>query len=147
MAVANLHNEGVNIDTGKESIVIRQDLGDIQGGRTLDVTGYAPSVIEAGHVMIKETATGVYKPLRGDMVRRARAYLAAIPRPEIGAGSDEATLYAACRLVRGFELTDQEAIELIEQWAGHRPGWDREWLARKVENARKSGEEPVGGLR
>lgn len=62
MAVANLHNTGVNIDTGKESIVIRQDLGDIPGGKTLDVTGITASVIEAGHIILLETATGQYKP-------------------------------------------------------------------------------------
>ena len=82
-----------------------------------------------------------------DLVKRARAYLAAIPRPEIGSGSDEATLSAACRLVRGFELSDAEAVELLWQWAGGRIGWDRDWLARKVENARKYGQEPLGLLR
>ena len=37
----------------------------------------------------------------GASLVRARAYLAATPRPEIGCGSDSATLSAACRLVRG----------------------------------------------
>jgi len=39
---------------------------------------------------------------RSDVLARARAYLLAIPSPTIGAGSDVATFYAACRLVRGF---------------------------------------------
>ncbi|MDR3244805.1 MAG: hypothetical protein LBT50_00045 [Prevotellaceae bacterium] len=35
----------------------------IPGGRALDVTGFTPKVISAGHVVIKETATGNYKPM------------------------------------------------------------------------------------
>ena len=82
-----------------------------------------------------------------DVVQRARAYLAAIPRPEIGAGSDATTLYAACRLVRGFELSDAEALDLLWEWAGGHPGWDRTWIEHKVKNARSYGSEPFGALR
>ncbi len=82
-----------------------------------------------------------------DILDRARRYLAAIPQPEVGAGSDAATLYAACRLVRGFGLSDVEAEVLIWEWAGGRPGWTREWVARKVANASRFGTEPVGALR
>src|SRR5690606_31929219 len=34
-----------------------------RGGRTLDVTGFSPNLIKGGHVIIKETATGEYKPM------------------------------------------------------------------------------------
>lgn len=83
-----------------------------------------------------------------DVVARARRYLAAIPRPEIGAGSDTATFKAACRLIRGFELSATDAEDLLWEWAGGRPGWTREWIARKVASAeRRNDGEPVGGLR
>lgn len=85
--------------------------------------------------------------LCGDIVNRGRSYLAAIPRPEIGCGSDAATWSAACHLVRGFELNDIEAVELLWEWAGGRPGWDRDYIESKVRNARKYGEEPMGALR
>jgi hypothetical protein len=81
------------------------------------------------------------------LLQRARRYLAAIPKPEIGAGSDVATLSAACRLVRGFELTEYDAVELLWEWAGGRSGWTREWVERKVQNAARFGSEPVGALR
>jgi hypothetical protein len=81
-----------------------------------------------------------------DLVARARRYLAAIPPPTIGAGSDSATLSAACRLVRGFMLSEADALELLLEWAGNRPGWTREWIAEKVRNAARYGSEPVGGL-
>jgi hypothetical protein len=83
----------------------------------------------------------------GDVIDRARHYLGSIPRPEIGKGSDQAVLYAACKLVRGFALSDSDAVALLWEWAGGRPGWTHEWVARKVANAQQYGTEPVGALR
>lgn len=82
----------------------------------------------------------------GDLVARARRYLAALPRPEIGHGSDEATLYAACRLVRGFGLAESDAVSLLWQWAGGREGWTLDWIETKVENALRYGTEPIGSM-
>ncbi len=62
MAVANLANAPFTVDTSKDSIVIVDNFQSIRGGRTLDVTGFVPTVINAGHVIIKETATNEYKP-------------------------------------------------------------------------------------
>lgn len=83
----------------------------------------------------------------GQIVDRARKYLAAIPVPVIGSGSDTATLSAACRLVRGFDLSESDAIDLLWQWCGNRDGWTRGWVADKVRAALKYGQEPIGGLR
>jgi hypothetical protein len=82
----------------------------------------------------------------GDVVERARKYLAQIPPPIIDAGSDSATLSAACRLVRGFNLSPADAEALLWEWAGGRPGWTRDWIATKVAHAEKYGSEPIGGL-
>jgi hypothetical protein len=83
----------------------------------------------------------------GDLVDRARRYLAAVPPPDIGAGSDTATLSAACRLVRGFGLPAADAEVLLWEWAGGRSGWTRDWIARKVAHAERYGTEPIGALR
>jgi hypothetical protein len=83
----------------------------------------------------------------GDIIERARRYLKAIPVPVIGAGSDQAVLYAACRLVRGFELSSSDAESLLWEWCGGRPGWTSDWVAEKVENAAKYGDEAIGALR
>lgn len=48
---------------GSDPIVIRHFGDGIKGGKVLDVTGYGEEFIRAGHVVIKETATGVYKPM------------------------------------------------------------------------------------
>lgn len=83
----------------------------------------------------------------GDVIGRARRYLAAVPLPDIGAGSDAATLYAACRLVRGFGLSASDAVDLLWTWAGNRPGWTHEWITQKVAHAERYGTEPIGALR
>ena len=80
----------------------------------------------------------------GLRVERARRYLAKIPLPEIGCGSDQDTLYAACRLVRGFMLSAPEAEDLLWEWAGGREGWTRDWIAEKVRNAERYGTEMQG---
>jgi hypothetical protein len=68
-------------------------------------------------------------------------------RPEIGRGSDERTLYAACRLVRGFGLAEGDAVALLWAWAGGREGWTLEWIEAKVRNALRYGTEEIGGMR
>jgi hypothetical protein len=83
----------------------------------------------------------------GDVTERARRYLAAIPRPEIGQGSDNAVLYAACKLLRGFALDAGTTEALLWEWAGGRPGWTQTWIAGKVRSAARYGTEPIGALR
>lgn len=51
-----------SVDVSKDSIVIRLNTFTLEGGRVLDVTGFAPDTIQAGHIVIRENATGVYKP-------------------------------------------------------------------------------------
>lgn len=63
MAIANLNNAAEVLDTGKDSIVIVDNFQSIRGGRTLDVTGFTPTIIKAGHVIIQSTSTGQYKPM------------------------------------------------------------------------------------
>lgn len=63
--VTDLTDDGREIITGKDNVVIKKVLETIRGGKSLDLTGYAPGqkVINAGHVIIKETATGILKPM------------------------------------------------------------------------------------
>lgn len=60
---ANLSNQGEQVDVGYDSVTIVANHEDIPGGKTLDTTGFAPTVIKAGHLVIVETATGVHKPM------------------------------------------------------------------------------------
>lgn len=58
---ASLNKETIEINGGNDSIVIVNALGDIPGGRTLDMTGFTNG-IKAGHIIIK-LSTGVYAPM------------------------------------------------------------------------------------
>lgn len=60
---ANLNDESLNVITGNDNVVIVDVFQTIRGGRTLDTTGFTPDVINAGHVIIEETATGNLKPM------------------------------------------------------------------------------------
>lgn len=81
-----------------------------------------------------------------DAVTRAAKYLAAVPPPQIGHGSDHLTLTMAARLVRGFAIDTDTAVTLLWEWAGRRPGWSLDWVRRKVANAERYGSEPRGAL-
>ncbi len=51
------------VTLGRDSIVIRHYVAGLQGGKTLDTSGFAPDHIRAGHVVIRDTASGAYKPM------------------------------------------------------------------------------------
>ena len=63
MATQDLMQHGETVDTSKDNVVIDKNLETLRGGRTLDVEGFADDTIQAGHVVVKEDATGDYKPL------------------------------------------------------------------------------------
>lgn len=62
MTKVELTNERVDIITGDDNIVIAKYLDGIDGGRSLDVTGYPLTVIKAGVPAITDGA-GTYKPM------------------------------------------------------------------------------------
>ena len=65
MATANLKRTSIEVDDGLDSIVIVNDLGDVPGGRTLDVSDVASDVevIRSGHILIKDDTSKAVKPL------------------------------------------------------------------------------------
>lgn len=84
---------------------------------------------------------------RADRIERARRYVASIPPAISGQHGDLATFQVCCRLVRGFALTDEEALTAIQEWnASCRPPWSERELRWKLNSARRSGKELVGGL-
>lgn len=48
---------------GNDPIVIRHYEYGVQGGKVLDLTGYGEEYIRAGHIIIRDKTTGVYKPM------------------------------------------------------------------------------------
>ena len=63
MAVTDLKGDRMEIITGNDNVVIVDNFQSKRGGCSLDVTGYPKDVINAGHVIIRDTVTGDYKPM------------------------------------------------------------------------------------
>ncbi len=51
---------------GDDNIVIQKYISGIKGGRTLDVTGFAETVIKAGHVIIVKDGKYMPMPVSGN---------------------------------------------------------------------------------
>ena len=60
--MVTLTNSPSEINFGNDSIVIRKHISDLQGGRSLDVSSFKETSIQAGHVIITDGAS-VYKPM------------------------------------------------------------------------------------
>ena len=80
-------------------------------------------------------------------IDRAREYLAAVPPAIAGQHGDLHTFKVCCRLVRGFDLSDIDAIAVLKPWnARCEPPWSERELLDKLRRARRYGREPIGGL-
>lgn len=80
-------------------------------------------------------------------LERARRYLAKVPPAVSGQHGDVHTFRVCCRLVRGFALSDREALHVLAAWNERcQPSWSERDLADKVARARRYGREPIGGL-
>jgi hypothetical protein len=65
MAVTNLNTDITGFDAGLDSVTIVNYIEGIPCGRSLNVAGFAPKAIRAGHVVIKDRSRkdGDYKPM------------------------------------------------------------------------------------
>jgi hypothetical protein len=86
-----------------------------------------------------------WMPSRLQTFEKARRYVAAVPPAVQGQAGDVATYKLACRLVRGFALSNDEAMVLLWTWNGRcRPPWSEAELRSKIASARRNGTEPFG---
>jgi hypothetical protein len=81
--VVDLNDDNITVDTSADGVVIVDAFATVRGGRSLNVTGFTPKVIGAGHVIIMETATKDYKPM--PLNSGATAY-AALPAGHVYTG-------------------------------------------------------------
>ena len=80
-----------------------------------------------------------------ELLSRARAYLRATPLAIQGEGGDTHTYQAVCRIVRGFDLDESDARELLLEWNPTCvPPWSERELDEKIAGALKYGTEPIG---
>lgn len=83
-----------------------------------------------------------------DTTKRASAYLARMPISISGQGGDAAAFSAAVALVRGFDLSEAEALPLLSRWNKDcRPPWREHDLRHKLHcAATSSAGQPAGYL-
>lgn len=60
---ASLNRDSYLIDDGNDSKVIIRNLAGIPGGATLDMSGWTPDTLRAGHIIKYNSNTKVYSPL------------------------------------------------------------------------------------
>lgn len=71
---------------------------------------------------------------------QAQRYIAHVPGAVQGSGGDHATFTVCCRLVRDFNLSDDEALSLLSEWNSKcTPPWSLTELMSKVRGARAYG--------
>jgi hypothetical protein len=82
-----------------------------------------------------------------DKYSRARAWLdKADPAIQGNKGSNEA-IKTVERVVRGFELTEEEALDILTAWnARCQPPWSLKELKHKISDGLKKGDTPMGEL-
>ena len=69
---------------------------------------------------------------------RARKYLAKMPPAVSGSSGHNATFHAACILVLGFSLTNDQALQVLAEWnQSCQPPWSERELEHKVASAFK----------
>ena len=153
----------VRLRTGSARIAVdvRADGGYVVGPGSVHVSGFVYAAIGDWSVptstlprfdpawldipSVKQEPRRV-TPDRDRRLERARAYLAKVPGAIEGQGGDQATFVVACKLVRGFDLSDADAFDLLSEWnAGCVPPWSASDLRDKIAGARKYGDEPIGG--
>ena len=77
----------------------------------------------------------------------ARQYVAAVPPAISGQHGDVHTFRVCCRVVRGFALADDEALDVLRDWNSRcEPPWSDRELIDKLSRARRYGREPIGCL-
>jgi hypothetical protein len=85
--------------------------------------------------------------VREDRLERARQYLSRTPPAIAGQRGDVLTFRVCCRLVRGFNLSNVDALGLLREWNERcQPPWSHRELLSKLRNARSYGREPVGAF-
>jgi hypothetical protein len=79
-------------------------------------------------------------------IKRARAYVAAMETAIAGSGGHNATLHAACVLVKGFNLDENSAMTVLREYNLRcMPPWSERELQHKIKSAAAMPDEKLRG--
>lgn len=82
-----------------------------------------------------------------DRKHRSQSYLSKVPPAVTGQHGDAHTFRTCCRIVRGFGLDDDDALDVLADWnARCQPPWTEAELRDKIRRARTYGREPIDGM-
>jgi hypothetical protein len=82
-----------------------------------------------------------------DRTERSLSYLSKVPPAIAGQHGDIHTFRTCCRIVRGFGLDDEDALDVLAGWnARCQPPWTEAELRDKIRRARAYGREPMDGM-
>ena len=82
-----------------------------------------------------------------DRKERSRSYLSKVPPAIAGQHGDVHTFRTCCRIVRGFGLDDDDALDVLAYWnARCQPPWTEAELRDTIRRARTYGREPIDGM-
>jgi replicative DNA helicase len=97
----------------------------------------APVAQRIGRWLGIEAPRAASAPTNADAIKRASAYLARIPGAVSGSGGHQTTWTAALAVVRGFDLSDADAYDLLAREYNPRcsPPWKEVELRHKIANA------------
>jgi hypothetical protein len=100
---------------------------------------HAPASRRAGPGGTDGATDGGDEPRRSPAIERARAYLARCPGAISGQGGHNRTFFVACKLVKGFGLSPDEALDILVTDYNPRcePPWTEKELRHKVDDAAK----------
>lgn len=83
-----------------------------------------------------------------NIIARAKAWMAKADISIAGKHGHNPAIRVIQRVVRGFDLNDDEAIEALEEWNQRcQPPWSKTELLHKIRDGRKTGATPIGELR
>jgi hypothetical protein len=82
-----------------------------------------------------------------DRDQRVMAYIETLDLAVEGEAGDTTTFRNACKIARGFNLTEDEALAYLSGWnARCSPPWSEADLRKKIQSALRYGSEPMGYL-
>jgi hypothetical protein len=90
--------------------------------------------------------TGIDSVPLAERQARARRFLKGASPAVSGERGHDRTFAVSCAVTRGFDLSADEAMEVMEEWNDTcSPPWSHKDLFRKLKDGRRKGTEPLGG--
>lgn len=113
--------------------------------RSVTAPRRAESNLCGPRVPSNEGVASLHRSGQTNRVTRARTYLLSVPPGVAGEHGHTHTFRMCCRVVRGFALSEHDALAALVEWNERCvPPWPASHLAAKVRNAGRYGREPLG---